>query len=104
MTNKSSLVIRAKFNKKIQELIQELFELSCDSQIPTNSASLEQIETDLDKLTRELKDLIAGKKLQEAIDVKADEIRKLAKILKLKNFGCRPVYVRMSGGMEVELL
>src|SRR3990172_3836271 len=104
----NSAVIIGGFERRIQDLIVDILKLSNSSVLQTNAEELEELESSLQRLTRELNDLIAAKKLQEAL-CSEELIQAATKLIKglrqkIKNYGFRLTPVRMSNGTKVEVL
>jgi hypothetical protein len=104
----NSAAILCGFERRIQELQLEISRISSGDTINGNSEGLHALEAVLQKLTGELCDLLAAKKLQEELDSDTVILESglIIKALpnKYKNFGSRLTPVRMSNSTKVELL
>jgi len=103
----NSAAIIAGFEQSIQELLKKIIEFS-EGPPKLNAEGLDELDSSLQKLTNELSDLIAAKKLQESL-ISEDAARSSANFIKglpqkFKNYGFCETTVRMSNGTVVVVL
>lgn len=93
-------------NKKIQELMQRLDDLTQTGKAPSNSTELEDMEKTYHKLVRELADLHSAIRLQKAVDNTKEQCTQIAKSWNkaFKNKGLRVVNIRFLGGSEIPIV
>jgi hypothetical protein len=104
----NSALILCGFDRRIQELQAEIAKIMGNGAIKNGAEGLDELESTLQGLNGELIDLLAAKKLQEALDSEftGDQVLKIIQALpcKFKNFGMRLTPVRMSNGTTVYVL
>ena len=106
-TNLSSRDIITNLDQKVEVSINEILKIKNDTIDLSNAESLEKLECELQQLTKELSDTIAGMKLQEQLDKpeakEAEQDLVKGQPTRLKNMGPRVIKIRMLGGTMIPI-